>query len=92
MPAIPLTQLGSAYITLTPPWSRKPFTLRRLATPKGVIPERLRPFIPSKGTTPTNALRAVKGGGGISGGNARTQKKYAKGRRPSRTLNQILGE
>lgn len=89
--AIPLNAIGRAYICLNPPWSNKMFSLRALANPKGVIPEKLKSYIPSKGTAPVAALRVVAARGGVSGGSASTRKKYAKGRAPSRTLRQILG-
>lgn len=89
--AVALNNIGRAYICLNPPWANKLFSLRALATPKGVIPLKLKPFIPSKGTAPVAALRVVAARGGVSGGNSRTQKRYAKGKRPARTLRQILG-
>jgi hypothetical protein len=91
MSAIPLTAIGQAAITLNPPWANKLFSLRRLANPPGITPPQLMRFIPSKGTAPVAALRVVAARGGVSGGNAKTRKRYEKGRRPARTLNQIVG-
>ena len=91
MSAIPLNAIGRAAITLNPPWANKLFSLRMLANPPGVIPEKLRPFIPPKGTAPVAALRVVAARGGVSGGNAKTQRRYQKRGRPSRTLAQIVG-
>ncbi len=91
MSAIPLNAIGSAVVTMNPPWASKLFSLRRLANPLGVVPPQLQRFIPAKGTVPVAALRVVAARGGVSGGNAKTRKRYAKGRAPARSLNQILG-
>ena len=91
MSAIPLNAIGQAAVTLNPPWANKLFSLRRLANPPGVTPPQLQRYIPSKGTVPVAALRVVAARGGTSGGNAKTRRRYDKGRRPARTLNQILG-
>jgi len=39
--AIPLSAIGSAYVTLAPPWSYRLFKLGRLAWGKGVTPPHL---------------------------------------------------
>lgn len=89
---IPLNAIGRAGITMNPPWANKLFSLRMTANPPGVVPPKLKPFIPSKGTVPIDALKVVAARGGTSGGNAKTQRRYAKGKRPARTLAQILGK
>jgi len=45
MAAVMLSQANRGAITLAPPWSKRMFKLGVLATPKGVIPEALRPFV-----------------------------------------------
>ena len=89
---IPLNAIGRAGITMNPPWANKLFSLRMTANPPGVIPPKLAGYIPAKGTVPVNALKVVAARGGVSGGNAKTRKSYAKGKRPSRTLAQIIGK
>ncbi|MFH1484892.1 MAG: hypothetical protein ABIH46_02380 [Chloroflexota bacterium] len=88
--AIPLNAIGRGYICLNPPWANKLFSLRALANPKGVVPPALARFIPAKGTVPLAALRVVAARGGVSGGNAKTRKRYVKTGAPTRTLRQIL--
>jgi hypothetical protein len=92
MAAIPLNAIGQAAVTLNPPWANKMFSLRRLANPKGVTPPQLQRFIPAKGVAPVAALRVVAARGGVSGGNPKTRRRYERsGRRPARSLAQIVG-
>lgn len=41
MAAIPLNQLGNVWAVPSPPWARKPLTIRTLRYPKGVTPAHL---------------------------------------------------
>lgn len=89
---IPLNAIGRAGITMNPPWANQLFSLRMTANPRGIVPQRLQPFLGKPGVAPVAALRVVAARGGTSGGNAKTQRRYAKGKRPARTLQQILGK
>lgn len=44
MSAIPLSQAGSGYITLAPPWSKRLFKLGRLAWGPGQMPPQLEKY------------------------------------------------
>lgn len=44
MSAIALSQVGRAYITMSPPWGKRLFKLGLLGFPPGLIPAPLKPY------------------------------------------------
>lgn len=58
MASVPLNQIGRGAITLAPPWSYRLFKLGLLATPKGVTPPQLKPYL-ATGMNP-NLEKALK--------------------------------
>ncbi len=88
--AIPLSKWNQAIVYPSVAWANKPFTMA-VAPFLGVVPPALRQYA-GKGNGLTEAWKVMKARGATSGGNARTQKSYAKsGKRPAQTLNSRLG-